>query len=215
MTLVANERIDDGEEAARVMLEGWQAALHTACPGIVETVNADGTLNIQPAITAAIRAQDGSVSQKPLPLLTNVLVAWQGGGGFTATFPIKAGDECLVVFGSRCIDAWWELGGIQAPMDPRMHSLSDSFALVGVRSRPRALPNISTTGAQLRSDDGSTYVEVDQGSIEIVAPAGVMITSPSVATTGNLLAGTGASGTFRSASGEAITVQDGIITNIE
>ena len=63
-------------------------------------------------------------------------VVFPGGGGFALTFPVAAGDECLVVFASRCIDAWWQSGGVGEPMEPRMHDLSDGFALIGVRSQP-------------------------------------------------------------------------------
>ena len=31
-------------------------------------------------------------------------MVFPGGGGFALTFPVAAGDECLVVFASRCID---------------------------------------------------------------------------------------------------------------
>ncbi|MGC8050122.1 Gp138 family membrane-puncturing spike protein, partial [Salmonella enterica] len=76
------------------------------------------------------------------------------------TFPVAQGDECLVVFASRCIDSWWQSGGIQEQAELRMHDLSDGFAILGFRSQPRALSNISTTSAQLRSDDGATFIDL-------------------------------------------------------
>lgn len=44
--------------------------------------------------------------------------------------------------------------------------------------------------------------------------AGITMASPVVNTTGNLAAGTGASGTFTTPTGQTVTVQDGIIVNI-
>jgi phage baseplate assembly protein V len=74
-------------------------------------------------------------------------------------------------------------------MDARMHDLSDGFALVGHMSQARKIGGISTSTAQLRSDNGSTYVELDPaGSIvNIVAPGGVKIDAPTVTITGDTL----------------------------
>lgn len=44
--------------------------------------------------------------------------------------------------------------------------------------------------------------------------AGITLASPVVSTTGNLSAGTGASGVFTTPTGQTVTVQNGIITNI-
>ena len=49
----------------------------------------------------------------------------------------------------------------------------------------------------------------------IALVAGIMITSPQVTTSGNLAVGTGASGVFTTPTGQTITVQDGIIVNID
>ena len=95
------------------------------------------------------------------PLLVNVPVAWQGGGGVTATFPIAAGDECIVIFNDRQIDNWLATGAGQPPSIGRVHDLSDGMAIVGIRNNTRALANVSTTEAQLRTDDGLTFVGIN------------------------------------------------------
>lgn len=112
---------------------------------------------------------DGTQTLSPYPLLANVPVYFPAGGGFTMTFPIAAGDECLVVFNDRQIDNWLANGAGLAPTIGRIHDLSDGFAYVGVRSAPRALADVSTTAAQLRSDDGDTLVEVSSGKIQLIA----------------------------------------------
>lgn len=96
------------------------------------------------------------------------------------TFPVKAGDECLVVFADRCIDFWWQSGGIQEPVDDRMHDLSDAFCIVGPQSQARKISGINTSATQLRSDDGSTYFELnpDTRKIKIVAPGGLDVVAP-------------------------------------
>lgn len=114
-----------------------------------------------------------------LPILPDVPVVFPGGGGFALTFPVAAGDECLVVFASRCIDAWWQSGGVGEPMEPRMHDLSDGFALVGVRSQARRLsPAVDSGNVQLRSDDGKTFVEMTPGGdVNAVGPTSVTLKS--------------------------------------
>lgn len=114
----------------------------------------------------------------------------------TLTFPVRVGDECLVVFADRCIDYWWQSGGVQEPVDPRQHNLSDGFALIGPQSQQQKISNISTHTAQLRSDDGAAYIELDPNShnVTIITPAkltatangGTEITSPDIILNGNV-----------------------------
>jgi hypothetical protein len=76
------------------------------------------------------------------------------------------------VFSSRCIDAWWQSGGVQEAMEARMNDLSDGFAFVGVRSQVRLLPSVSTSTTQLRSDDGTAYVQVGANEIKLTPDGG-------------------------------------------
>lgn len=156
------ERINDRIEEARAALEGKQAEIWTALPGIIQSYDpASMTVSVQPAISGKITGEDGASSPVNLPILPDVPVVFPTGGGFTLTFPIKDGDECLVVFSSRCIDGWWAGGGVQEPMESRMHDLSDGFAIVGPRHKGRALqPAADAENVQLRSDDGTNHVTI-------------------------------------------------------
>ncbi|WP_107311350.1 Gp138 family membrane-puncturing spike protein [Burkholderia metallica] len=175
------ERTDDELEALKHAIGARLTEVWTALPGTVESFDpATMTVTVQPGTKDSIRNEDGTISTSPFPLLTDCPVVWQGGGGVTATFPIAAGDECLIVFASRCIDAWWQSGGVQEQAEPRTHSLADGFALIGVRSRPRALSGVSATSAQLRSDDGATYIDLNPTlqKVKIVAPGGFDVVAP-------------------------------------
>ncbi|WP_175994891.1 Gp138 family membrane-puncturing spike protein [Burkholderia vietnamiensis] len=175
------ERTDDDLEALKRAISARLTEVWTALPGAVESFDpAAMTVSVQLGTKDSIRNEDGTISTSPFPLLTDCPVVWQGGGGVTATFPIAAGDECLVVFASRCIDAWWQSGGVQEQAESRTHSLADGFALVGVRSRPRSLSNVSPTSAQLRSDDGATYIDLNPTlqKVKIVAPGGFDVVAP-------------------------------------
>jgi len=152
----------DLDESVREMVLGLLKDLHTSCPGIIKSYDpATQTATVQAAIKRVF-VDDGPVA---LPLCVDVPVYFPGGGGFVHTFPVKAGDECIMVFAERCIDNWWDRGGVQEPFEVRFHDLSDAFALVGVRSRPRFLTNVSTDASELRTEDGSTVLRVEDGMV--------------------------------------------------
>lgn len=138
--------------------------IRVALPGIIQSFDPDTvTAIVQPAVKFVQQNTDGSTSTHNYPLLTHVPVIFPRGGGCTLTFPVNAGDECLVIFGDRCIDFWWQNGGIQEPVDQRQHDLSDGFAIVGPQSQAQKISGISMSGAQLRTDDGAAFVEVAAG----------------------------------------------------
>lgn len=165
-------------------LDARQAMMWTAMPAIVQSVNLTAmTLVAQISIMGEIDLPDQDPEDPPnyvkLPLLLDVPICFPSAGGFSLTLPIVAGDEVLVIIASRCIDSWWQNGGIGVPVEARMHDLSDGFAIPGPRSQPRVLPAISSVNAQLRNDLGTVYIEVTPaGIINLVAPAGINLTSP-------------------------------------
>ena len=179
--MIRQERTNDPELAFRQSFRGSQAEIWTALPGIVQSFDAAAqTCVVQPTIMMPIRGEDEQFVATALPLLTDCPVHFPSGGNCTLTFPVKVGDECLVVFSSRCIDSWWQSGGVQEQAERRMHDLSDGFVFVGVRSQPRTIPGISTSVTQLRSDDGAAFFELDPSShkLRIVAPGGLEVVTP-------------------------------------
>lgn len=178
MTTNAVQLLNDNEEAMRQVLSGWQVGMWTALPGIVLSVNmAAMTCEVQPTIQAVVQNENNELVQTDLPPFPNVPIVFPSAGGFSITFPVAVGDEVLVVFSSRCIDAWWQLGGVQQAMEARMNDLSDGFAIPGPRSQPRVLSGISTTALQIRNDANTARIEIAaNGAITIVSPTGVAIT---------------------------------------
>ncbi|MEL6237015.1 MAG: Gp138 family membrane-puncturing spike protein [Pseudomonadota bacterium] len=168
-------------------MDGLQSGIWTAMPGIIQSFNASAvTATVQIAIKGVVHTPDGKAQFANMPLLVDVPVHFPRGGNCTLTFPVAKGDECLVVFAARCIDGWWQSGGVQAPMESRIHDLSDGFAFVGFFSQATKISGISTSTAQLRSNDGSTYVEVDPTGkiVNVVAPGGMNLTTPTVTISG-------------------------------
>lgn len=157
------ERIEHPQEALLAAIQGSQLNIWTAMPGIIQDVDlTEKTCSVQPAIQAQLQDEiTGTFSDVNLPLLLDCPLVFPSGGGCTLTFPVAKGDECLVVFASRCIDAWWQSGGIQKQAEFRMHSLSDGFAIVGCSSKPHVPPMISPVSTQLRSHDGHTSIDLN------------------------------------------------------
>ncbi|CAI2418115.1 phage baseplate assembly protein V [Serratia liquefaciens] len=192
-----NERQDSPELVLKAVADSVSTDLRVACPGIIQSFDADAvTATIQPSVKVPIRQADGSVVSVALPLLVDVPVYFPRGGGVTLTFPITEGDECLVIFADRCIDYWWQNGGVQEPVDPRQHHLADAFALVGPQSQAKKISGISTSAAQLRTDDGAAFIELDPGSHAVTvttpgkltasAQSGTEINSPEIVLNGNV-----------------------------
>lgn len=182
------ERLDDPEESLRLAMESQQAQIWTALPGVVAAVNlAAQTLSVQPTVQGSVASPDGAKQLVNLPLLVDVPIVWPRAGGFALTFPIATGDEVLVVFASRCIDSWWQSGGIGAPAEARMHDLSDGFAILAPTSQPKKLSGVSSTNVQLRDEAGTTYVEITpDGKARVVAATQIDVEAPTVNITGDL-----------------------------
>lgn len=185
------ELLNDAEEAQRLVLDGRQSTIWTALPCLIESVDFSAmTCECQPAIQGTILDENGAETVVNLPLLLDVPIVFPSAGGFTITFPLKAGDEVLVVMASRCIDAWWQSGGIGRPVEARMHDLSDGFAIPGPKSQPKKITGISSTALQIRNDAGTCYLEIAaNGQLKLQAPSGLVING-NVLMTGTFIADT-------------------------
>lgn len=185
MPISTQSQIGGEQQTAQAIAESVSNQIRVAMPGIIQSFD---PLTVTCTVEIALRGivGDESVELKPL---VDVPVVFPRGGGCTLAFPVKAGDECLLIFSDRCIDFWWQNGGVQEPVDPRQHDLSDAFAIVGPQSQAQKISNISMSGAQLRTDDGAAFVEVAAGhNITVTTPGkltasaqgGTEITSPTI-----------------------------------
>lgn len=191
MPVSVQSRTGDEQHIMEQLQNNVSSKMRVAMPGIVQSFDPDTvTAVVQPALKGAY---DGK--SVTLPLLVDVPVIFPRGGGCTLTFPVNEGDECLVIFGDRCIDFWWQSGGIQEPVDRRQHDLSDGFAIVGPQSQAKKISSISMSGTQLRTDDGAAFVEVatghditvtTPGKLTATATGGAEITAPEIVLNGNV-----------------------------
>lgn len=93
----------------------------------------------------------------PFPPLVDCPVVYMGGGGAFLSFPIAAGDPCMVIFCDRSIDEWWQSGEAHVPGVVRAHSLSDGIVIVGPRPQTNTL---SVDGSTVTLNGGSHKLRV-------------------------------------------------------
>lgn len=162
------ERVGNTRVLSKQMAQTEALKTYVAMPGIVQSFDAEAlTVVVQPAIQGKQMLEDGTTRAVNLPLLQDVPVVFPHAGGCSLTFPVKQGDECLVIFADRCIDAWWQLGGVQPQLCGRYHSLSDGFAILGVWSQVTKIKAVSTDRVELRSDDAEAVFSINPESHDI------------------------------------------------
>jgi hypothetical protein len=167
--------------------EQWKAALRqavvdlrVAVPGIIQSFDAVGqTATVQIAIREQVRTNSGPDDVTVAPIY-KVPVVLPRAGGFSLTLPMKAGDECLLVFADASFDLWWQRGGVQNQFEIRRHDVTDCFCIPGPWNQQRLLSNYSTTSAQLRSDDGTVIIDVAETGITVTAPKVIVNSSGSL-----------------------------------
>lgn len=80
------------------------------------------------------------------------------GGNHAIEIQIDPGDEGMILFSQRCIDAWVNTGGIAENPILRFHDFSDAYFLPGIRSQPNVLPDFQNNGVRMRNRTGSKYI---------------------------------------------------------
>lgn len=136
-------------------------------PAVVTAVDrTEGRVSIKPLVMAGT-AEGGKV---PRPVVSNIPIMTMGAGGIYASFPVKVGDLGFVFSASRDTSLFYQSnGGEDWPNTERVHSFSDGGFL------PLKLFNFSIAGGvladgfSLQTDDGSTFVTLKSGEIQLQA----------------------------------------------
>lgn len=165
--------------------------------GIIESFN---PVNQTAEINLAIKKVLNGVIKETAVLIDCPVVVLSGGVA-DMQLPIAKGDTCLVFFCDSDIDLWWASGVQQAPATGRKHSLTDGFALVGIRNKANAISGYSANSFKLRYnnavielsesgikiENGSTNVTVSNaGGVKLESASTLDITAPTINITGNV-----------------------------
>lgn len=184
-----------------VLLAATEARLDdlwVALPARVETYDAaTQRCSAQPVVRQAFQDESGDRQTQRLPVVTDVPVAWPGGGGFRLTFPLTPGDYVLLLCTSCSLDRWLVGGGADVdPQDDRRSTLSDAVAIPAVRDfgHPWAPsdnaslgrdggPTIEITPTEIRAGGTDKLVTLDQFLHHTHVTAGTGAPTPPTAIT--------------------------------
>lgn len=191
--------------------------INCCLPGIVQGFNAAAqTIDVELGIKRVVDiALDGTKTIGEYPLLVSCPVMILSGGPAHITFPIAAGDSCIVLFNDREIENWYLTGTPQAPTTGRLHDKSDAFAIVGIRNTQNAIANYFE-GTEW-AIDGTTKIQLTSGLVHAIGTS--IKLEGNVEITGTLFVdgetgGTSGSGTMNISSNlvaSGKTIQAGII----
>ncbi|BDH45766.1 hypothetical protein TUM12370_18100 [Salmonella enterica subsp. enterica serovar Choleraesuis] len=195
MPVSVQSQIGGAPQSQSALEEKIKNGLHVAMPGVIQSFDPERvTAVIQPAVKGYETDAHGKKQSVTMPLLVDVPVVFPRGGGCTLTFPVRKGDECLLIFSDKCIDFWWQSGDVQEPVSGRSHHIGDAFAIIGPMSQRYKIGGISTTAAQLRTDSGAAFIEIAQGGAVTITSPQVTINGPvqvngTITSTGDQTAG--------------------------
>lgn len=145
--------------------------LYSIRVGRIEKFDASkGLADVQP-LQQEIREIDGGEEVYTIAVIPNVPVICLGGGDYADTYPVAQGDECLLLVSDRSVDAWFDQGGVVDPVDVRRHNLTDAFALVGLRSKSRALSEWPTDRREI-GKQGGPRVSVTDSRVNLGVDSG-------------------------------------------
>lgn len=163
------ERQGQMGEMLRRMNDNMNGQLRVAMPGIVQSFNPnEQTVTVLCAIRERIVGADKEIRSMAIPALLDVPIVMPRAGGYAITFPVKAGDECLIIFSDICINAWWALGGVQNMEEYRRHDFSDAIAILGPWSQPNRISGYSTENLEIKSETADAKISITpDGDINI------------------------------------------------
>ncbi len=151
-------------------IRGQVAQVNTCLPGkIVSYDQATQTASVALAVMFRRRdpTTDAIVAYEP-PIITGAPVAFPSAGAFSITWPLAAGDACLVHFASRSLDEWASVvADVHEPQDLRRFDLSDAIVEPALRSPASPIPAagyasgamvLRATEVRLGSSAASGYV---------------------------------------------------------
>ena len=186
-----DNRAADKSHQAVIEFDRFSLNLRTATPGVIVAFHSDTNLaDVQPAIPMRVKRQDSDNSAASfycvnLPVIMNVSVSLPRSrlAGLFMTVPIKAGDDCLLIFSDRALDEYVKTGGIQRVtaesfrnVSPRHHDLTDPFCIPGLTTAANAISNWNQDAIEIRNSDASVKLSINKDKVITMVAETVQIT---------------------------------------
>lgn len=161
------------EQVVGDAIEAALRRLHVSMPGEIQSYDSSKqTAQVKPQIQDRPSA-DGVVLA--LPVLEDVPVVFPRAGGWSMTFGVQKGDQCLLVFSERSLDVWLGGGGDSDPADLRHHHIADAVAFVGLHDNSHAIGSAASSGVRIGKDDGKPEILLDGTDVTITVDNGAKI----------------------------------------
>jgi hypothetical protein len=154
------EFVEQVENVARSVME----EMHTAIPGKITAFNTStGQATVKPYGTYVT----GAGKKMAYPSITGVpvIIPQCQSANIQIAFPIKAGDDCLVIVSEQELDAW--LGGGESENDMRF-DLTSAVAIPGLSSKSsEALKEACSSGNVIINNSG-TKLTISKTNVEVI-----------------------------------------------
>jgi hypothetical protein len=157
------------EQVIKEAIERKSASIRVCLPGRVEKFDAEKQLaNVKPLIQEVYEDEDESTFSSALPVIPNVPVVFEGTSNFYMTYPIQAGDRCMIVFNDLDYDAWMTNGDDNAPSTSRRHDLTDAVCIMGMRDQGHKISEFDANRPAI-GKQGGPRITFEDGAINIGA----------------------------------------------
>lgn len=157
------------DEFYRNFKEKIKQEIRVAMPGqIVSFDSVNQTATVLPLLLQKTTKDNQNYEYEQISPLQDVQIILPRCNNFVLTFPLKEGDEGILLFMDNCYNLVWDKGGVQIPEEERYHDLSDAVFIPTIFSNPKNIENYSTDSTQLRSINGTSYIEFKNNDINLV-----------------------------------------------
>lgn len=160
----------------RQAIEDRLVDVHTMLPGRIDSYDpTTQKADVEPLIKRLQRTVDGELSED-IPVIPGVPVVFPRTQAFKLTFPVQAGDRCMLIFCERSTEAYQIGQGRQSATaqikqtDPETfatHNLTDPVALLGWYNDAEALATADQDGMQLGETGAGAIVHIGGGLVEL------------------------------------------------
>ncbi|MCD8201902.1 MAG: hypothetical protein LUD47_07550 [Clostridia bacterium] len=148
--------------------------IHTALPGeIVEVDAGKGLAKVRPAAKMNFNGEELNY-----PDIPGVPIVFPYAGDRGMVFPVKEGDDCLIVFSEQATEKWLGLGNTSSTLK---HSLSGAVCIPGIMKTP---------GKDFQTAQKDDSVIIRNGDAQITLTEGGIVLKGDVYVTGHLYAST-------------------------
>ena len=154
--------------------------VHTMVPGVIAGFD-PGACEASVTPCGKFKKPDGSMMDYPQLSGVPVLIAQGSAQTATIAYPIKPGDECILLFSEQALDTWRTKS--ESSTDLKF-DLSNACAIVGLFSSPNPLMQeacdedcmiIEKDGERIRLKEGEITIQAK--SISLIANGDISITA--------------------------------------